>query len=472
MKPSARLSACLDILQEMSGSRCPLDHFIMGYFKQRRYAGSKDRAAILDTVYAILRNQAKLDWWLFEKAHLSDFLTLSADQAGYKTVLSRMRSLCFLVVRQGVPVPEIQALFCGDQFGPEPLNEIETSLLAALGQIRTLLDLSPYKVADLTDPSQPEDVQGEYPAWLESSLQRSLGSSRLENMQLMQRESPVDLRVNILKANIDQVRQLFVDQAVVPVDMSFAPHGIRLSRKIALQAMPAFKQGWFEIQSESSQILTEIIQANPGEKIVDFCAGAGGKTLALAAQMQNKGRLYVLDIYSTRLANAQKRIKRAGIDTAQVKLLSSERDVWVKRHRGQFDSVLIDAPCSGSGTWGRNPDAKWRFMPENLVNLVETQRRILNSACRLVKPGGRLFYATCSLLSEENEDQLSWFMGQNQGFSPLNLRDQAASQLKTALIDENSDWPSDQDLSHWVRLSPLKTGTDGFFMSGFQRDLK
>lgn len=469
--PTARLSACLEILQEIYGSPRPLDQFIMGYFKQRRYAGSKDRAAILDQVYATLRNQAKIDWWLAEKASLSDLISLIPEAEDYTQNLARLRTLCYLIVCQGVPVTEIQALFRGERFGPDPLSEEEISLLAALGQIRALFNLAPHKSADLRHPDQPIDVQGEFPQWLLPILQRSLGDTVTENMQLMSQESPVDLRVNALKSNMDQMRQVFVDQAVIPADMSFAPWGIRLTRKMALQAMPAFKQGWFEIQAESSQILTEIIQAKPGEKIVDFCAGAGGKALALAAQMKNKGRIYVLDVHSTRLDNAQKRIKRAGIDTAQVKLLSSERDVWVKRHKGQFDHVLIDAPCSGSGTWGRNPDAKWRFQQENLDNLVKTQRSILESACRLVKPGGYLFYATCSLLAEENEDQVDWFLSEMPGFSPLDLKQRAETYLKTPLTTENSDWPSDVSQTHWLRLSPLKTDTDGFFISGFQRDL-
>ncbi len=468
MTPAARLSACLEIVQVMAEKSMPLDHFIMGYFKQRRYAGSKDRVAILDMVYGVLRNQAKLDWWMTEHAKIELPESLDATHLLDQT---RLRVFCYLILRIGLPISDIKQLFVADKFAPPPLSEAEITAFAALGQVRLQWQTGQYKLADLTHPDQPAHVIGEYPQWLEVVLQRSLGTDEAAaNMRLMNGTSPVDLRVNALKAQNDDIKEEFMGLGLVAQQMSFAPNGLRLSQKSPLQAMPAFKKGLFEIQAESSQILAELCDVKPGEKVVDFCAGAGGKALAIAAKMNNKGRVYLLDVHTTRLKNAQKRIKRAGIDTAEIKVLSSERDVWVKRHKGQFDCVVIDAPCSGSGTWGRNPDAKWRFTPQNLQSLVDVQRRILESAQRLVKPGGRLFYATCSLLSEENEQQLDWFVQTIPGFSPLSLREISKRNLNQELTSETCDFEESVEIS-WMRLSPLKTKTDGFFISGFQRNM-
>ena len=238
-----------------------------------------------------------------------------------------------------------------------------------------------------------------------------------------------------------------------------APYGIRLAQRLSLASLPMLKSGEVEIQDEGSQLVAMLVDARPGERVVDFCAGAGGKTLAIAAQMHNKGHVIACDVNEGRLERSSERFRRAGFHNVETRLLSSETDRWVKRHKLGFDRVLVDAPCSGTGTWRRNPDARWRPLGEGqgLDNLVPLQARILASAARLVKPGGRLVYATCSMLGEENEEQVAAFLGVNPAFHAVPLRE-AAPQLS------NSAHPD------YLSLTPARHDTDGFFAAVLQRD--
>jgi 16S rRNA (cytosine967-C5)-methyltransferase len=225
-----------------------------------------------------------------------------------------------------------------------------------------------------------------------------------------------------------------------------------------LASLPMLKSGEVEIQDEGSQLVAMLVDARPGERVVDFCAGAGGKTLAIAAQMANKGHVIACDVMEGRLKRSAERFRRAGLHNIETRLLASETDRWVKRHKGGFDRVLVDAPCSGTGTWRRNPDARWRAPEEQgLDNLLSLQTRILASAARLVKPGGRFVYATCSMLSEENEDQVAAFLAAHPAFHVVPLHE-AAPQLT------NSAQPD------YLSLTPARHDTDGFFAAVMQRD--
>jgi 16S rRNA (cytosine967-C5)-methyltransferase len=232
---------------------------------------------------------------------------------------------------------------------------------------------------------------------------------------------------------------------------ALSPWGIRVFERPSLNALPMLKNGLVEIQDEGSQLVAHLVDAQPGQRVADFCAGAGGKTLALAAQMQNKGRIFACDVAAGRLKRSAERFRRAGVHNIETKILESERDPWVKKHQGQFDRVLVDAPCSGSGTWRRNPDARWRTA--DLGALLDTQGRILASAARLVRPGGRLIYATCSLLPEENERQIEKFLRENTGF---------------ALIKTDGRLEMAGD---YLSLTPAQHGTDGFFAAAINKSL-
>jgi 16S rRNA (cytosine967-C5)-methyltransferase len=270
-------------------------------------------------------------------------------------------------------------------------------------------------------------------------------------------QAPLDLRVNALKASREDV---VAELAKAPIEceaMPYAPLGIRLRRKPALQNLPLFKDGAIEVQDEGSQVLSQIVGAKRGEMVADFCAGAGGKTLALGAAMRNTGRLYAFDVSEKRLAKLKPRLARSGLSNVHPVVLAHENDAKVKRLAGKIDRVLVDAPCSGLGTLRRNPDVKWRQTPESLSELNVKQMSILNAAARLVKQGGRLVYATCSLLDEENDAIVEQFLAQQPEFELVPMQEVLAEQ-KIAL-----------DMDKYLKLLPHRHQTDGFFAAVLTR---
>jgi 16S rRNA (cytosine967-C5)-methyltransferase len=268
-----------------------------------------------------------------------------------------------------------------------------------------------------------------------------------------------DLRANTLKANRDEAIAALAREGVEGRATPLSPLGIRVDGRPPLAGLHCFKAGMIEVQDEGSQLVALLTDARPGQRVVDFCAGAGGKTLALAAAMKNKGKLVAADVLEGRIARAATRLTRAGVHNVERRGLASERDPWVKRHLAKFDRVLIDAPCSGSGTWRRNPDAKWRLKPEDIGELAALQRRILDSAARLVKPGGRLVYATCSLLGRENQDQIEWFLAEHANFSVLPI-----AEVWRQILAGDAPSPGP-----FLRLSPARHGTDGFFLAVLEK---
>jgi len=282
----------------------------------------------------------------------------------------------------------------------------------------------------------PRAVKFHYPEWMEASLQKLLDETLPEAMEAMNREAPVDLRVNTLKATREELLQELAREGLEPEPTPHSDLGVRLQKRGSLFAMEIFRQGWFEIQDEGSQLVAGLVQAKPGDKGVDFCAGAGGKTLALAAEMENRGRILAWDTQSKRLGQMKPRLGRAGVSNVQMRVLKNERDNVVKRHYGTVDWVLLDVPCTGTGTWRRNPDLRRRTTPRELKEAQELQRSILENASGLVKSGGRLVYATCSILPEENERQVDTFISGHKEF----------------VVDEP-----------FLRLYPHTDGTDGFF---------
>ncbi|HSK40784.1 MAG TPA: RsmB/NOP family class I SAM-dependent RNA methyltransferase, partial [Arenibaculum sp.] len=311
----------------------------------------------------------------------------------------------------------------------------------------------------LDHPQIPEDVRAEVPAWAAGPLHEALGRHFAEEAEALREPAPLDLRVNSLKADRETVLRLLGDLGVEAEPTRWSPLGIRVKGRPPVSTSEPFRNGLIEIQDEGSQLVALLAGARPGHQVVDFCAGAGGKTLAMAAAMDNRGRVIACDVLAGRLKRAAERFRRAGLHNIETRALATERDPWVKRHKGRFDRVLVDAPCSGTGTWRRNPDSRWRPLGPGLCELVPTQHAILDSASRLVKPAGRLVYATCSLLPEENEKQVSAFLDAHPDFALVPMPEAWREAIGT---EPPGNGP-------WLSLTPARHGTDGFFCAVMER---
>ena len=392
MTPAARLQMAIDILEGLNGTSQPADRYLKDWFKARRFAGSKDRRAIAERVFQLFRQHAGL-----------------AHRMGSET--PRALAIAALLAEGGDP----EGLFVGG-YGPAPLTDAERAAIAS------------------TPAAAPLWVRGEFPAFLESELTRAYGERLLEEMAAFQGRAPVDLRVNTLKATRDDVLAALKEDGFDAEPTPRSPHGIRCPAGTAPNKHPLFETGAFEIQDEAAQIASDLAGAEPGMRVLDLAAGAGGKALALAAAMQNQGEIVASDIRGPALAELEQRALRAGATIIRAHLLANPPDYTALA--GPFDLVFLDAPCSGSGTWRRQPELKWRLAPERLVGFAATQDRLLAEAGRLTREKGRLIYATCSILPCENEDRVAAFLGQNPGFVRL---------------------------APDFRASPAGTGTDGFY---------
>lgn len=312
------------------------------------------------------------------------------------------------------------------------------------------------KAKELDEGSLGE--RADMPDWLvECLLATHDEASLIELAHSLNRPAPLDLRVNVLKTDRDTLLDAFRHNGIEAAPCPYSPQGVRLAGKPALQKHPLFLDGAFEVQDEGSQLLGFLVQPKRGELVIDFCAGAGGKTLQLGAMMRSTGRLYAFDVSEKRLAKLKPRFARAGLSNVHPVLIAHERDAKVKRLAGKADRVLVDAPCSGLGTLRRNPDLKWRQTPESVAEMVAKQGAILASAARLVKPGGRLVYATCSPLAEENDGVIDAFLAEHPEFRQLDAADLLAKQGISIECGER------------LRLSPCTHDTDGFFAAVLER---
>jgi len=432
LTPGAQVAAAIDILAAIDTGERPADDVAADYFRRRRYIGAKDRAQIAGHVYTVLRHRAALDWWIAKH---------SAD------IGPRSRVLAVLVLTEGWR-PEAVAMCCdGDRFRPPPLDKAEERLVRGLAK-RTL-----------RHPAMPRAVANDLPEWLEPYLEGVFGRGLEREMAALNTPAPTDLRVNLLKADRATARRALAGEGVDVAPTPWSPVGLRVNERVALGGLAAFKDGLVEVQDEGSQLTALLVDARPGMRVVDFCAGAGGKTLALAAGMANRGKLVACDVSARRLERAVRRLRRAGVGNAERRVLTSERDKWVKRHAGGFDRVLVDAPCLGTGTWRRNPGDKWRVTPEDPADLVVRQQQILRGAARLVQPGGRLVYATCSVLREEDEAQAEAFLAAEPEFSVV----------PAARAWHETIGGAAPGSYRYLRLTPARHGTDGFFVAIFER---
>ncbi len=429
MTPAARIAAAIDLLQAMEASpRRPADAVANDFFRARRFIGSGDRRAVSDRVWRVLRLHRRLGWWL--------------ARVGLPMV-PRLAVAASLLL-EGWTLAGVRQSFSGGQFAPQSLGGAEEAGLARL-EGHTPLH------ADM-----PEPVRLELPDWIVPPLRARFGDALAPEMAAAGVPAALDLRVNLLKATREQAQAALVAEGIEAAPTPLSPWGLRVAGRRPVTSGAAFRQGLVEIQDEGSQLVAALVGARPGMRVADWCAGAGGKTLALAMTMANRGHIVACDTSAPRLDAAVARLRRAGVHNVERHLIGAG-DRWAKRHAAQFDRVLVDVPCTGTGTWRRNPDAPLRLAESDLAELLPKQAAILDAAARLVRPGGRLIYATCSLLAEENESQVTEFRARHPEFSPVPLA--RAWTLPMAI-------PGSGDT---LLLTPLRHGTDGFFAAVLER---
>jgi 16S rRNA (cytosine967-C5)-methyltransferase len=427
MTPSARLSAAIEALSDIEARRRPAGDALKDWGLSHRFAGSGDRAAIAGLVYDALRRRASAAWLMGE----------ATPRAVLIGMLRRER---------GLDTEAIETLCNGARFAPTPLTQAE----------RDALDGNSLA-------SAPAHVMGDYPEWLDPYFARALGDDRAAEGEALSSRAPLDLRVNTLVGERDNALGELAYLKAEPARWS--PVGLRIrltadAKSPAIHAEPAFIKGQIEIQDEGSQLAAILAGAKPGEQVIDLCAGAGGKTLALAAAMDNHGQIYATDTDKRRLAPIHERIERAGARNIQVRTPKGIAD-GVADLAGHADLVLIDAPCTGTGTWRRNPDAKWRIRPGALAERVKQQEAVLDHAATLVKPGGRIAYITCSVLAEENGDRVRAFTAAHPDFSVEKPGTVVTSLGERAYLFARAALISDEGLL----MTPRRTDTDGFFVS-------
>ncbi len=420
MHPKALLDEIASLIEKVFKFDHPADAVVARHFRENKSLGPRERATLSDTVFAVLRERLRLE-------------SLARSGSG-----SKWRRLAIL----GFP---------GDRdFLKSALTEPEKTWLGACDQVTD---------ADLMAPHRHN-----LPEWLASALREQVGSEFDALAASFNQPAALDLRVNTLKKKREAVLAELQAAGLPAQATPYSPLGIRLQGKPNLSKLPAFANGDVEVQDEGSQLLALLLAPKRGEMVADFCAGAGGKTLALGAAMKNTGRLYAFDTSGHRLEAIKPRLARSGLSNVHPVAIAHERDDRIKRLAGKLDRVLVDAPCSGLGTLRRSPDLKWRQTPETVAAQAELQQRILASAARLLKPGGRLVYATCSPLPQEDEAVAAAFSAAHTDFQPLSV----AQLLADAHVAPAATLCGGED-GRFLRLWPHRHGTDGFFAAVWQK---
>jgi 16S rRNA (cytosine967-C5)-methyltransferase len=421
MRDGGRIAAAIEVLADIEARHRPAHLALKSWGGDARYAGSKDRAFVSGLVLDVLRRRRSMAWTMGEESH-------------------RARALGIVRFVWDWPTPRIEVA-AAEAHGPGELSEAERGHLAQPVPLE----------------GAPPPVQGDYPDWLEAPLERVFGEDQALEGQAMAARAPVDVRVNALKSDAAHVLKAL--DPFDPDQLTFPPGAIRIAapaaseRAAPVEAAPAFERGWFEVQDAGSQIAAAVASEIRGKQVLDFCAGGGGKTLALAAAMGNTGQLYAYDSDARRLAETVKRALRAGVRNLQVRSPIDPRAL--DGLDGRMDLVFVDAPCTGSGTWRRHPDAKWRLTPQQLERRMAEQDAVLAAAAPFVKPGGRLIYVTCSLLAEENEDRVAAFTAAQPAFAAEPVALAGAEAWRTG--------------AGFLRLTPRSAGTDGFFVCVLRR---
>ncbi|MGI9353733.1 MAG: RsmB/NOP family class I SAM-dependent RNA methyltransferase [Rhizobiaceae bacterium] len=428
MRLGGRAQAAIEVLSDIEKRKRPVSEALKAWGLDHRFAGSGDRAAIGNIVYDALREKASTQY------------LMDSDK-------TRRLVLGTLLRRWGFDAQSLNVQFEGDKHAPDPLSRKEAERFAN----RILSDAVPYVEADV-------------PEWLQPSLEANFAEEWIVEAQALAKRAPVDIRTNTLKTSREKLQKQLGRVSVIE-ETIIARHGLRVpagegpSRQPNLQAEPAFQKGRFEIQDEGSQIVSDLVFARPGEQVLDFCAGAGGKTLAMAATMENRGQIHAYDADRHRLKPIFERLNRAGIRNAQVH--SPEDDL--SDLAGKMDRVVVDAPCSGSGTWRRHPHTKWKLTKEKLEQRLTEQEEVLSEAAPFVRPGGFFVYITCSILPEENENQIAAFTVDNPQFQLL-----SAAEVWQDLFGFDKPQPWSADMKS-ITLTPASTGTDGFYFAVMER---
>jgi len=450
MRDGGRIAAAIEVLTDLETRRVPAKVALKSWSDRSRFAGAKDRAFVSGLVLDALRSRRSTGWMMGDDSARAAVLGVLAW--GWRWSADRIAEAA-----------------AEEPHGPGPLTQAETTALA-----------SPRALDDA-----PAPIRGDYPDWLDPHLARVFGDARAEEAAALAQRAPVDLRINTLKTDPERAFKALQPLGAEPV--ADTPTAARIPapdpavRTGAVETIPAFHKGWFEVQDLGSQMAALQAGDIKGKQVLDFCAGGGGKTLALAAQMANTGQLYAYDSDARRMADIIPRAQRAGVRNLQVR--SPVVPDALNGLEGKMDVVFVDAPCTGSGTWRRHPDTKWRLTPDQLERRLAEQDAVLDQASAFVKPGGRLVYVTCSLFAEENEDRVAAFLSRNSAFLPSPLGGdggpQRGSDEGTPSEESSSDGntPTDHPLhptasvGHLLpqgekgvmRLSPLSAGTDGFF---------
>lgn len=414
--PPAIVGHAEEVLREILRFTGPADVTLSRYFREHQRLGSRERGVIAEAIYGLLRNKS---------------VYTSFSESGSGSLMRR-----------------ITLLGLADAVGVDALGGLSDEEIVWLN-----------RVMEIDRTHLPLALKSNMPAWLWDKLVQGFGETQaLQLAEALNTPAPLDLRVNTLKGNRDEVIASLAQAPIVAEATPYSAIGLRIKKKPSIQNLPLFKDGTIEVQDEGSQLLAQLLGAKRGEMVADFCAGAGGKTLALGAAMRNTGRLYAFDVSEKRLAKLKPRLARSGLSNVHPVVIAHERDAKIKRLAGKLDRVLVDAPCSGLGTLRRNPDVKWRQTPEGIAELNVKQSAILDSAARLVKAGGRLVYATCSVLQEENEGIAQAFLQTHPDFSLLPVS-QVLAEQKINL-----------EMGDYLKLMPHLHQTDGFFAAVFQRN--
>jgi 16S rRNA (cytosine967-C5)-methyltransferase len=436
MHPKALLDACTELTRLLLRFDHPADSVVSKYFRDQRKQmalGPRERGVLAETGYNVLRQKLRFE-------HLAKSGTGVKERRlailGWATYLDAQAKL-----------QQPQATHGDRGFMKAAMSDMEFKWLADCDAATDDALLAPHK--------------HNLPPWLAEALQTQLGDEFWPLVESLQHTAGLDVRVNTLLAKRADVQADLVAHGIAVVPTPFSPWGLRMNAKPNLSKLALFEKGLIEVQDEGSQLLALLVDAKRGEMVADFCAGAGGKTLALGASMRNTGRLYAFDTSAHRLDALKPRLARSGLSNIHPVAIAHERDERIKRLRGKMDRVLVDAPCTGLGTLRRNPDLKWRQTPDAVAELSVKQTAILDSAARLLKPGGRLVYATCSLLPEENEQIAQAFSASHPNFKPLPVKDL----LVELDVDQAATLCTADDL--YLRLWPHRHATDGFFAAAW-----
>ncbi len=414
--PPAMIGHTEEVLREILRFTGPADGSLSRYFREHPRLGGRERGVIAEAIYGLLRNK-------------SVYTSFSESGSG-----SAMRRLSLLGLADAAGVDALGGL-----------SDDETAWL--------------HRVMEIDRSHLPMALKSNMPDWLWQKMVAMHGEEgALALASALNTPAPLDLRVNTLKANREEVIASLAQAPILAEPTPYAATGLRVLKKPSIQNLPLFKDGSIEVQDEGSQLLAQLVGAKRGEMVADFCAGAGGKTLALGAMMRNTGRLYAFDISEKRLAKLKPRLARSGLSNVHPVVIAHERDAKIKRLAGKLDRVLVDAPCSGLGTLRRNPDVKWRQTLDGVAELNQKQASILDSAARLVKQGGRLVYATCSILDEENEAIVQQFLTAHPDFTLIPAT-QILDEQKIAL-----------EMGDYFKLYPHIHHADGFFAAVMQRN--